>query len=1215
MTRQPSFARPLPASLVLAFLLASAGLAQAASTDIADVPMAVKSSAAPNIMFIQDDSGSMQWEMLPDEVTFFAYLYPRPDGLYGGTDYTNALPNYESGNAYNAFSRSIKNNKAYYNPAITYRPWVDSTGASWPAASPTAAYHNPALPGLGTRNLTANNTEEAWWWKGSEWKFESHTFYPAVYFRYNSGSVWSTGSYTRIKIKSSTPTYTSDGRESRTDCASASTATCTYAEEIQNFANWYTYHRSRILASRGGIGRAFSQLGEEPRIGFSAINQGSTSIDGATSPGAVVSGVRKFAGSDRAAFFDTLYGRAVPAAATPLRRALDDVGKYFERTDNKGPWSKTPGTEDTTAQAACRQNYSILMTDGYWNGAAASTAAARANVDGTDAAAITGPALQKDDGSDYCQAPATLAGSTCSYTYTAAAPSSDGWDNTLADISMYYWGRDLRPDLDNIVRPNIIDPAKTAEPSNSLDPAFWQHMVTYTVGLGVVGSVDPATCPPPYSAAGCASISWPQPTDGATSPNMDDMFHAAINGRGGFFSASDPDVFAASLSAALTDIIGRTGAAAAGAVANAHVTVGENQSFESSYKSGDWTGDLVSFPIDPATGVQDTASPLWASPAQAQLDARTADSRFLISFSGTAPWNGTTLGNQGIQFQPTGAATATKLSAAQQALLDTATSPPGPADGANVLAWLRGDRSKEGSDYRARSHVLGDIINAEPVIVDRPRANFTDPCYGSSDLALGCATSYKSAQAARDRVVLQGANDGMLHAFDFATGAEKWAYVPNLVMGSLNALSHKVGFQHQYFVDATGISRDADFCKARVSAAASAWCAGSDWRTIFVSGLGKGGRGYFALDVTAPVAASEAAAAAKSLWEFPHSGTPAADSKNAGYSFGAPIVAKTRAFGWVVLIASGYNNGADTGGDGLGHLYVLSPISGEILAQLATTAGSSGTPSGLAYLTAFALSGSVDATIEQVYGGDLLGNVWRFDLSSADSATWTVRKLAALVDGSGTAQPVTTRPQLATVTTSAGIKRFIFVGTGRYLGDSDVATTGTQTMYGLIDDLGDAPEITPLRSNLQQQILGAGDTAEERKITSPAVPDYSVKKGWYIDLPATGERIDTHPALALEVLAFTSNIPSSDPCKPGGSSWFNVVDATTGAVPAYGGITWESKFLGEALASRPVLIQLPSGEIKAIIRKSDVTTTVKTVVPAGSGAGGRRISWREIITQ
>ena len=91
--------------------------------------------------------------------------------------------------------------------------------------------------------------------------------------------------YTRVEILSGSD-YT--GGANRTDCASA--PTCTYDEEIQNFANWYTYYRSRILLARAGVGRAFARQGTSLRVGFAAINEGSQNIDGESSPCSYCSG-------------------------------------------------------------------------------------------------------------------------------------------------------------------------------------------------------------------------------------------------------------------------------------------------------------------------------------------------------------------------------------------------------------------------------------------------------------------------------------------------------------------------------------------------------------------------------------------------------------------------------------------------------------------------------------------------------------------------------------------------------------------------------------------------------------------------------------------------------------------------------------------------------------------------------------------------------------
>ena len=257
-----------------------------------------------------------------------------------------------------------------------------------------------------------------------------------------------------------------------------------------------------------------------------------------------------------------------------------------------------------------------------------------------------------------------------------------------------------------------------------------------------------------------------------------------------------------------------------------------------------------------------------------------------------------------------------------------------------------------------------------------PFANYDDAGY----------SSFKTSQDSRTRMLFQGANDGMLHAFVAATGAESWAFVPNLVLSKLNNLSRKPGFTHQYTVDGSPVSSDVDF--KNVDGATGG---GTDWRTILVGGLGTGGRGYYALNITNPVATSEADAKAKVLWEFPNSVTNAtarsAATLNVGYSFGEPIIVKTVANGWVVLVSSGFNNGTnagDSGGDGLGHLCVLNPKTGDLIKDIPTP-GCSTTPAanpcGFAKMSAYVDNSDVVNTGDYVYGGDLYGKVWRFDLS------------------------------------------------------------------------------------------------------------------------------------------------------------------------------------------------------------------------------------------
>lgn len=642
------------------------------------------------------------------------------------------------------------------------------------------------------------------------------------------------------------------------------------------------------------------------------------------------------------------------------------------------------------------------------------------------------------------------------------------------------------------------------------------------------------------------------------------------------------------------------GMSTAVAVSNSKLASTDNFVFVSGFDAKEWTGELQKFSIDVGTGKVNTTA-LWDPSAQARLDTMTLDARKIATYSGSA----------GEPFQWA------NLTPVQKDKLHTPVTPPGPSDGASVLEYLRGERGQEGAVYRKREHLLGDIVNAEPVFVGTPSANYADAGYAA----------FKAANAGRANMVYQGANDGMLHAFNAGTGAEEWAYVPDLVMGTLNNLSRKTGFVHKFYVDGTPAMGDVDFGNA----SSSTPNASSDWHTILVGGLRKGGTGYYALDITTPGAAKEASAAAKMLWEFPNAATSATVIPHIGYSYGKPVIVKTEKDGWVALVSSGYNNGSDTGGNGKGYLFVLDVKTGALIKEIPTTAGTAATPSGLAQISAYVEDGNVDNTTDYVYGGDLLGNVWRFNLKGP-KAQWNAAKLATLVDANGKAQPVTTAPELGKI----GDYRMVYVGTGQYLAPADALNTDQQSMYGLKDDL--ATEISSLRASLVQQTFTS--TGSSRTITSNAV-DLSVKKGWFFDYPSKGERSYTDPALVLGALVLTTNVPpqpekaddaddddgdgvlqDEDECDDKDSaSFFYTVDYTTGsAMPNTSQVGFE---LNGAGASRPVLIKLSNGKVVGLTNgakeNKDNNNLAKgitsTTIDGLSNSGSKRVSWREIINQ
>src|SRR5262249_15615343 len=331
----------------------------------------------------------------------------------------------------------------------------------------------------------------------------------------------------------------------------------------------------------------------------------------------------------------------------------------------------------------------------------------------------------------------------------------------------------------------------------------------------------------------------------------------------------------------------------------------------------------------------------------------------------------------------------------------------------------------------------GDISNAQALVVTKP----VSPPIFNTGADPGYA-GFVTAQASYQDRIVTAANDGMVHVFDQADGHEIMAYVPSTLFRTavdvngrptgIQALTFQDGgvplYRHHFYVDSSPRTADVDFNSAGVKGG------GYDWHTIVVGGMGKGGDSYYALDLTNGNALDESQAANKLLWEFHDS-----DWK---YTYGRPIIVKTYAYGWTVIVTSGYNNVS-----GEGRIYLLNPKTGkpQNAAQpyITTGAVSCTAPdgvttqtSGLTQINGFTMDFHNQFT-EQVYGGDLCGNLWRFDLTSPSGAYPPPQKVAVLTDPGGKPQPITTAPQIEIDFTN-GVDRYVFIGTGRLLDVSDM---------------------------------------------------------------------------------------------------------------------------------------------------------------------------------
>lgn len=1137
--------RPAFTPALVAFLATVMALPMHAAVEVPSVPPGSGNGVPPNILFILDDSGSMA----PNGGQFMDRLGFSISGLGEVDERDGSRNSYDEDDDFkiddgddgdnkrdiNFFSYT--NNTLYYNPTTTYLPWRNGDG-SFVAATPyTSAWEDLNLARTAvdlSKKDRAFHVPKSDVFNGPGSVDETQA---VNYYRYrfkaggggadrcdwvNDGSGnWSWASSNCVAV--STFTWTVPQEDGTTK-----TITRSLAQEKANFANWFSFHRTRMKAAKAGAGYAFSGLdGDNYRVGYNSIwNNSPLPIPVGNDNGL-------FKGENRTRWFEALYD-ARGSGTTPLRTALERAGNYFMDSSAAGPYG---GVRDADGnQFACRQNFAILTTDGFWNNDSTSAG----NADNEPGELIQAPDLPSGD-----------PGRT--YQYQPGAPYSGSNSGTLADVAMKYWKTDLRGagngPLDNIV------------PASAADPAFWQHMVTFGISIGLRGTL-------PYTSVGevweAGAFTWPNPIDGPTlgdEHRIDDLLHAAVNGHGEFVAASDPNAFAKGLEAALGAVSDRTGSASNVAASSTSIST-DTRLFQAKYLGGDWTGEITAYRVT-ADGIN-VASPVWAAseefPAWDSRDIYTTDSNGAKGLFPTAK-QASDLGTSGPEDNPT------KF---------------------KIAEYIQGNdvgELKNGGTLRSRTSLLGDIIHSSPHYVKD-----SDTLY-------------------------VGANDGMLHAFDGADGKEVFAYVPRGVsMARLKELSSP-DYGHHYYVDGPVVVSD------RGLTVTTSYPQG---RNILVGTLGHGGKGVFGLDVTDP----DSFGTGDILFDIAGDG-------DMGLVLGKPFVARLNDGSVSVIFGNGINSANESA--------VLWIVNVDTGAMTKLDTGATGN-NGLSAPRGWDSDG--DGTVDLVYAGDQLGNLWKFDLSgdnSTGSALWDVglngNPLFIATDAAGKRQPISGG-------VSIGIdpdkyKRWLFFGTGRLLNDDDLRNAdGTpnldvQTMYGIIDD--DAAIGTRAANDDQSQndglversikATGSIDGKPVRSFESSNATMPAGKQGWFIDLltppndTPEGERIVGNPQVVGPVLITSSIIPSSDPCIPGGRGYINALNAFTGASvgthffdvdgdgaysdDSLGGDPVGSVDTGVGMNTDGVLID----KLIGVGGSSGTTGSVGVNNPASSG----RISWREIL--
>jgi len=231
-----------------------------------------------------------------------------------------------------------------------------------------------------------------------------------------------------------------------------------------------------------------------------------------------------------------------------------------------------------------------------------------------------------------------------------------------------------------------------------------------------------------------------------------------------------------------------------------------------------------------------------------------------------------------------------------------------------------------------------------------------------------------------------------------------------------------------------------------------------------------------------------------------------------------------------------------------------------VIRKINTKAGTAANPNGLATVTPVDING--DFITDYVYAGDLLGNMWKFDLTDTIASNWGVAHgtaaspvpLFVAKDSGGTRQPITAKANVGFAANGADL--MVYFGTGKYLEGTDNTTTGSQTQafYGVID-AGSAITGIPVDELLQQTVEtfvntsctsldGTAGACDIRVTTNNTMSGGD--QGWYMELPESGERVIYRPILLGGTVLFVTLIPSGDECNPDGSGWLMQLDAFNG---------------------------------------------------------------------
>ncbi len=924
--------------------------------------------------------------------------------------------------------------------------------------------------------------------------------------------------------------------------------------------------------------------------------------------------MKSFAGTHRVdfnAFVDSLK----TGNGTPSLTMMNNVYNYMRTpAGTDSPWANNPGTAQATPYLNCRRTYHVFMTDGAWN---AHSDAQRVNKGDSTTQTLGDGTTIYNVTSDQTRVYRDAYGDFGNNTSTA---------HTLSDFAFRNWATDLQDGtggtqaMANSIRPLIKQPgvenvwastpASQSTPCTAAnkctplqefwnpknDPATWQHIIQYTIGFGL-GAINwpyaatNRTTPADWTfnnynaatgtyggtyggdyaqlvlgknVATNQDFSWPDVFAYDTSPDANqqkyrtvELWHAAINGRGKYFPARDAAALTDAFKSIMDTVIGDTSSPLVSIATSSSYLRSGLYAYIAGYNADKYSGSLYARPIDASSGAIG-ATEAWN--AASMLDALTTanlSNRFILSYNGTAGFSWSNYNSL-----PT--AQKTPLTKNSSGTVDH--TGPNPT-GEYRMAFIRGDRSKELSTsnpsgiFRERASRFGDVVNSNIWYSGKPASGYYENDYASfRGTGVG-------GMGGRTHMLYVGANDGMLHGIvaanwpndasvTHAAGKELLAYIPQgIAQGNLRKLTD-TSYTHQYFVDGSPFTGDAYIGSTPT------------WKTVLTGTLAAGGKGYFILDVTNPAQFTVANAVNLVIAD-----TTATTDPDIGHIFSPPVVddavanksrqvVKMSNGRWAVVQGNGYNSTNEAPVllvqylDGDKAIKKVSPC------NFPTSGACSFKGSnGLSAPQLIDLNGN--GTVDVAYAGDLKGNLWKFNLTSAADSDWSV---------SFGGQPFFVAKPSATLTQSITAAPFwmphpmggvmVAVATGQNLTNADQSSTTTESVYALRDDstftissgivtLTDSTPInttasTSVPSSLVQQTISATPLVDSGTsyytssnnpvdykgspavVGPPAIAAVPPKRGWYLNWVISGQRVlQNIRAFSGQKILVQSTVPKS----------------------------------------------------------------------------------------